>query len=37
VESTFPTDKADLYTGAEASTVHPVDQATQALYYEQAL
>jgi hypothetical protein len=37
VESTFPADKAGLYTGAEASTVHPVDQATQALYYEQAL
>ena len=37
VESTFPADKAGLYTGTEASTVHPVDQATQALYYEQAL
>ena len=37
MESTFPADKAGLYTGAEAATVHPVDQATQALYYEQAL
>src|SRR3954451_24528484 len=37
VESTFASDKAGLYTGAEAPTVHPVDQATQALYYQQAL
>ena len=37
VESTFPADKAGLYTGTEAATVHPVDQATQALYYKQAL
>lgn len=37
VESTFPADKASLYNGAEAPTVHPVDQATQAQYYAQAL
>jgi hypothetical protein len=37
VESTIPDDKAKLYTGAEAATVHPVDQATQAQYYAQAL
>ena len=37
VESTFPAEKSHLYTGAEAATVHPVDQATQAQYYAQAL
>ena len=37
VESTIPAAKADLYTGQEAATVHPVDEATQAQYYEQAL
>lgn len=36
VESTVPADKETLYTGAEAATVHPVDQATQAQYYAQA-
>jgi hypothetical protein len=37
VESTFAAEKAGLYTGAEAATVHPVDQLTQAQYYAQAL
>ena len=37
VESTIPAEKSHLYTGVEAATVHPVDQATQAQYYAQAL
>jgi hypothetical protein len=37
VESLIPAEKASLYTGAEPSTVHPVDEATQAAYYTQAL
>lgn len=36
VESTIPDEKAHLYTGAEAPTVHPVDQLTQAQFYAQA-
>ena len=36
VQSTIPPEKAALYTGAEASTVHPVDQQTQASFYTQA-
>src|SRR5436305_4328864 len=37
VESTVPTAKATLYTGTEPATTKPVDEATQALYYESAL
>ena len=37
VESTVPTAKAALYTGTEPATTKPVDEATQALYYETAL
>jgi hypothetical protein len=37
VESLIPPAKASLYTGSEASTVHPVDETTQAAYYGQAL
>jgi hypothetical protein len=37
VESTIPAEKQSLYTGAEAATTHPVDEATQAAYYRQAL
>ena len=37
VESIVPPDKAGLYTGTEPATVHPVDEATQAAYYTQAL
>ena len=37
VESTVPTAKATLYTGTEPATTKPVDEATQALYYETAL
>jgi hypothetical protein len=37
VESQTPSDKADLYTGTEPQTVHPVDEATQAQYYAQAM
>jgi hypothetical protein len=37
VQSTTPPDKASLYTGHEASTVHPVDEATQASFYAQAI
>jgi len=33
VESQIPPEKASLYTGAEPSTIHPVDEATQAAYY----
>ena len=37
VESDIPSGKAGLYTGAEPATTRPVDEATQAAYYEQAL
>jgi hypothetical protein len=37
VETIIPPAKASLYTGTEPATVHPVDDATQALYYRQAL
>jgi hypothetical protein len=37
VESTIPPDKQGLYTGTEPKTIHPVDEATQASYYVQAL
>jgi hypothetical protein len=35
VETTIPKDKAYLYTGREVTS--PVDEATQATYYEQAI
>lgn len=37
VESTIPPEKESLYTGKEPQTIHPVDEATQAAYYVQAL
>src|SRR5205823_562868 len=37
VETTIPPEKAALYTGVEPSTTRPVDEATQARFYEQAL
>jgi hypothetical protein len=37
VESLIPEGKTALYTGTEPSTTRPVDEATQAAYYEQAL
>ena len=37
VESLIPDAKASLYTGAEPTTTRPVDEATQAAYYRQAL
>jgi hypothetical protein len=37
VETTIPASKASLYTGREPSTTKPVDEATQAKEYEQAL
>jgi hypothetical protein len=37
VESEIPAAKASLYTGTEPTTTKPVDEATQAAYYEQAL
>ncbi|HET6684023.1 MAG TPA: hypothetical protein VFG75_10035 [Gaiella sp.] len=37
VESRIPAGKAPLYTGTEPATVHPVDEATQATFYGQAL
>jgi hypothetical protein len=37
VESQIPAAKAALYTGVEPSTIHPVDEATQASYYAQAI
>jgi hypothetical protein len=36
VQSITPPEKAELYTGKEAATVHPVDEATQAAFYAQA-
>jgi hypothetical protein len=37
VESLIPEGKASLYTGNEPTTTRPVDEATQAGYYQQAL
>jgi hypothetical protein len=37
VESQIPAAKASLYTGTEPATTKPVDEATQALYYSQAV
>ena len=37
VESTIPAAKEASYTGVEAATVYPVDEATQAAFYEEAL
>jgi hypothetical protein len=37
VESDIPAAKTSLYTGTEPSTIHPVDEATQAAYYRDAL
>jgi hypothetical protein len=37
VEALVPAAKESLYTGTEATTVHPVDEATQAQFYNQAL
>ena len=37
VESQIPEGKAALYTGDEPAVTRPVDEATQAAYYEQAL
>jgi hypothetical protein len=37
VETTVPTSKASLYTGAEPATTRPVDETTQAQFYAQAM
>jgi hypothetical protein len=37
VESLIPDGKSGLYTGAEPTTTRPVDEPTQASFYEQAL
>ena len=37
VESLIPADKAKLYTGTEPATTKPTDEATQALFYSQAI
>lgn len=37
VESLIPPGKASAYTGTEPATTKPVDEATQASFYEQAL
>ncbi len=37
VESLIPDGKSGLYTGAEPTTTRPVDEPTQATFYEQAL
>lgn len=37
VESQIPSARADLYTGTEPTTTKPVDEATQAGFYRQAL
>jgi hypothetical protein len=37
IETTVPAGKASLYTGKEPATTKPVDEATQAKEYEQAL
>jgi hypothetical protein len=37
VETTIPARKSKLYTGTEPPTIHPVSEATQGLYYRQAI
>jgi hypothetical protein len=37
VESQIPADKQALYTGTEPAVTQPVDEATQAAYYRQAI
>jgi hypothetical protein len=37
VESLIPADRSVIYTGTEPTTTHPVDEATQAKYYAQAI
>ncbi len=37
VETIIPTEKSALYTGVEPASVRPVDNATQAAYYREAL
>jgi hypothetical protein len=37
VESQLPSSEQPLYTGTEPATTKPVDEATQAVYYEQAV
>jgi hypothetical protein len=37
VETIIPPDKAGLYSGTEPASVKPVDEATQAAYYREAL
>jgi hypothetical protein len=37
IETTIPTAKASLYTGTEPAATKPVDEATQAAYYQQAM
>jgi hypothetical protein len=37
VETTIPRSKADLYTGTEPATTHPVSPATQGRYYREAI
>ncbi|HEY6963552.1 MAG TPA: hypothetical protein VI408_16825 [Gaiellaceae bacterium] len=37
IETQVPPDKAPMYTGTEPATTKPVDEATQAQYYTQAL
>jgi len=37
IETQIPSTKASLYTGAEAPTIKPVPESTQAAYYKQAI
>jgi hypothetical protein len=37
IETTIPAAKASLYSGTEPTTTKPVDEATQAAYYKQAM
>jgi hypothetical protein len=37
IETTIPATKSALYTGTEPTTTKPVDEATQAAYYQQAM
>ena len=37
VETTVPPDKAPLYSGQEPDTTKPIDEATQATYFRQAI
>jgi hypothetical protein len=37
VETNVPAEKASLYTGTEPATTKPVDEATQAAYYREAI